>query len=119
MAGQYWVGREKIADILKALGNGTPADLNGSHVNSLHLTPRELQIISAILDGETNKAISKKFELSEDTVKHHLTHIFDKLGVGNRLELALFAMHRDLLGRYPAEHAQYASANSSSPWKSQ
>jgi two-component system, NarL family, nitrate/nitrite response regulator NarL len=119
MAGQYWMGREKIAGLLQLLSNSASASSNGPLENSFHLTPRELQIISALIEGESNKGIGKKFGLSEDTVKHHLTHIFDKLGVGNRLELALFAMHRDLLGRHPARHAQYAFANSPSPWKSQ
>ena len=59
--------------------------------NHLHLTSRELQIVSAIIEGETNKAIAQRLGLSENTVKHHLTHIFDKLGVSSRLELAVFA----------------------------
>ena len=44
----------------------------------------------------SNKEIAEKFSLSEDTVKHHLTSIFDKLGVSNRLELALFAVNHRL-----------------------
>ncbi len=47
--------------------------------------------------GFSNKEIAKKFVLSEDTVKHHLTNIFDKVGASNRLELALFAVHHRLL----------------------
>ena len=41
--------------------------------------------------------IALKFSLSEQTVKHHLTNIFDKLGVSNRLELALFAVNHQLV----------------------
>jgi len=106
MAGQYWVGREKMADLLQSLANGTSAP-KGPVGTNFHLTPRELQIISAILDGESNENIAKRFGLSENTVKHHLTHVFDKLGVGNRLELALFAMHRDLLGTRSAPPAPF------------
>jgi DNA-binding NarL/FixJ family response regulator len=47
----------------------------------------------------SNKDIAAKFDISEDTVKHHLTNIFDKLGVSNRLELALFAIHHSLVGK--------------------
>ncbi len=110
MAGQYWVGRKKIADILQSLGKGTP--LNGSLGNNFQLTPREVQIISGILLGESNKDIARKFGLSNNTVKHHLTHIFEKLGVGSRLELALLVVGRDLLDRRPAEQASHGSAAS-------
>lgn len=114
MAGQYWVGRKKIADILQSLGKGMSAPLNGSRGNNFHLTPREIQIISGILRGEGNKDIARKFGLSENTVKHHLTNVFGKLGVGNRLELALFVVNRELLGRRSAEHVPHASGSSPS-----
>jgi two-component system, NarL family, nitrate/nitrite response regulator NarL len=61
---------------------------------SLGLTPRELQMVSAVVAGCSNGDIADKFSISPKTVKHHLTNIFDKLGVSNRLELALFAVHR-------------------------
>jgi two-component system, NarL family, nitrate/nitrite response regulator NarL len=60
------------------------------------LTRRELQVIGAILEGQTNKDIAATFSISQCTVKHHLTRIFDKLGVSNRLELALFAVNHRL-----------------------
>ena len=58
---------------------------------------RERQIIGAIVEGATNKDIGKHFGVSEQTVKNHLSHIFDKLGVSSRLELALYAVHHRLL----------------------
>jgi two-component system nitrate/nitrite response regulator NarL len=63
------------------------------------LTKRELEIVASVVAGYSNKEIAKKFVISEDTVKHHVTNIFDKLGVYNRLELALFAIHNGLVGR--------------------
>jgi two-component system, NarL family, nitrate/nitrite response regulator NarL len=92
MAGECWMGRENMANFLARLGNGTSPSADAPTGNHLHLTSRELQIVSAIVDGETNKAIAERLGLSGNTVKHHLTHVFDKLGVGNRLELALFAL---------------------------
>lgn len=111
MTGQYWVGRTKIADILQSLGKGRSAHLNLSLGNNFRLTPREIQIISGILLGESNKEIAGKFGLSENTVKHHLTHIFEKLGVGNRLELALLAVDRDVPSRRPSEQGSNTSAS--------
>ena len=57
------------------------------------LTARELQIVSSIVAGFRNQDIAEHFKISAHTVKHHLTRIFDKLGVSSRLELALFAVN--------------------------
>jgi DNA-binding NarL/FixJ family response regulator len=63
------------------------------------LTARELEIVSAIVDGQGNRDIALTYGISEYTVKHHLTRIFDKVGVFSRLELAMFAIHHDLNGQ--------------------
>lgn len=98
MAGQYWVGRESVSDLVKALRDLMPGPRAGGREKSFGLTPRELEIVSAIVSGYANKEIAQKFSLSEQTVKHHLSNIFDKLGVSNRLELALFAVNHRLVG---------------------
>ena len=64
---------------------------------TFRLTPRELQIISTVVAGYPNKEIARRFSISEDTVKHHLTNIFNKTGTSNRLELALYALHHRLV----------------------
>ena len=61
--------------------------------NPLGLTPRELDVLRAVTEGMTNKDIAFEFGISLYTVKHHMSHIFDKTGVGNRLELGMFAIH--------------------------
>jgi two-component system nitrate/nitrite response regulator NarL len=96
MAGQHWIGREAVSDLVKALRSY--ADTTAPVRPRFGLTPRELEITSAVVGGFSNKEIAKKFTLSEDTVKHHLTNIFDKVGASNRLELALFAVHHRLIG---------------------
>jgi len=63
----------------------------------LGLTGRELEIVSAIVAGLSNREMASQFAISEQTVKHHLTRIYDKLGVSNRLELALYAIQRRLV----------------------
>ena len=100
MSGQYWVGRAAVPDLattLRQLSSSTPAPTR----KHFGLTPRELEIISVILGGYSNGDIAAKFAISEKTVKHHLTNIFDKVGVSNRLELALFALHHGLEAAAP------------------
>lgn len=98
MAGQYWIGNEAVADLVKLVREIT---LRASKQNCPKngLTPRELQIISTIVGGYSNKEIAQELSISEDTVKHHLTNIFDKLGVSSRLELATYAISQRLVGR--------------------
>lgn len=98
VAGQYWVGREAVTDLVRVLRDLIPAAGEEAKKKAFGLTPRELEIVSAIVLGYTNKDIARKFTISEDTVKHHLTNIFDKVGVSNRLELALFSIEHRLVG---------------------
>ena len=97
MEGQYWVGRESVNDLVRIVRDLTAIPEQGTRKRSYNLTPRELDIISAIVAGYTNKDIAEKFSIAEQTVKHHLSNIFDKLGVSNRLELALFAVNHHLV----------------------
>jgi two-component system, NarL family, nitrate/nitrite response regulator NarL len=95
-AGQYWIGREIVQDLvesLRALAAAVPAPKR----QRFGLTARELEIVSALIAGGANKEIASSFGISEKTVKHHLTSIFDKLGLSSRLEVVLFAMHHQLV----------------------
>jgi two-component system nitrate/nitrite response regulator NarL len=96
MAGECWVGRERVTDLVRYL-RSVSADAGDSRRRKFGLTPRELQIVSAIVAGQTNREIAQQFSVSEDTVKHHVTSVFDKCGVSNRLELALFAVNHRLV----------------------
>ena len=58
------------------------------------LSPREHEIVSFVTQGFKNKEIAEKMFISEQTVKNHLCNIFDKLGVSDRLELALHSIAR-------------------------
>jgi DNA-binding NarL/FixJ family response regulator len=60
------------------------------------LTSRELEIVSAVVVGYSNREIAGHFKIAEDTVKHHMSNIFDKVGVSTRLELALFAVNQSI-----------------------
>jgi len=63
------------------------------------LTDRETQIVAAVADGGSNKDIAAQLAISEDTVKHHMSNIFDKVGVHSRLELAVFALYHGVVER--------------------
>jgi DNA-binding NarL/FixJ family response regulator len=96
MNGQFWVGREAVADMVSYLRDKV-SQTPPPPAKAYGLTKRELEILSTIVSGLSNKEIAQKFSLSEDTVKHHLTNIFDKVGVSSRLELALFAINHRLV----------------------
>ncbi len=97
MAGQYWIDRESVARLVRAFTRATLQESTTKATTSFGLTEREIQILAAIVDGYTNRDMAKRFSISEQTVKHHLTRIFGKAGVTNRLELALFAMNNNLV----------------------
>jgi DNA-binding NarL/FixJ family response regulator len=96
VAGEYWIGRESVSDVIRYLVRGETGEAH-ARKQKFGLTPRERQIVGAVVAGYTNKEIAGRFSLSEDTVKHHLSNIFDKLGVSSRLELALFAVNHQLV----------------------
>jgi DNA-binding NarL/FixJ family response regulator len=95
MQGGYWVGRESVSDLLRALESLAAGSEREDRLPAFSLTPRELQIVQLVVEAAGNKKIAETLAISEKTVKHHLTNIFEKLGVSSRLELALFAaQHR-------------------------
>jgi two-component system, NarL family, nitrate/nitrite response regulator NarL len=96
MSGEYWVGRESVSNLVQYLRSLVQSSGEEAKQKKFGLTPRELEIVSAVVAGYSNKEIAEYFKISEDTVKHHLSNIFDKLGVSTRLELALFAVNQAL-----------------------
>jgi DNA-binding NarL/FixJ family response regulator len=96
LAGEYWVGREPVSNLMLYLRGLMDSSTKISRQKRFGLTPRELDIVSAVVAGFANKEIAEHFKISEDTVKHHLSNIFDKTGVSTRLELALFAVNQAL-----------------------
>ena len=96
MSGEYWVGRESVSNLVLYLRTLIQTSGEEARQKKFGLTPREIEIVSAVVAGYSNKEIAEYFKISEDTVKHHLSNIFDKLGVSTRLELALFAVNQSL-----------------------
>jgi len=95
MAGEYWIGRENVSGLVETLRT----QMFQRSEPKFGLTARELEIVSSVTAGYSNKEIAQRFTLSQETVKHHLTKIFSKVGVTNRLELALFAISHHVVDR--------------------
>ncbi len=95
VAGQYWLGGQAIASLMVAI-QSLPSGVSAA-TRAFGLTRREFDIVGAVVEGRSNRDIARTFAITEDTVKRHLTHIFDKTGVSSRLELAMFAVHHQLL----------------------
>ena len=94
--GQYWVARESLTCIVEALREIVPRQNGNGSLKDYGLTLRELALITRVVAGLSNKDVGREFCISERTVKHHLTNIYDKLGISNRLELAVFALSHHL-----------------------
>jgi DNA-binding NarL/FixJ family response regulator len=88
--GEYWLSRDQVGPLLEQFQPGG-ARRQGRTLDVL--TPREHDIVRAVLRGASNGAIASDFALSPQTVRNHLSSIYFKLGVATRLELALLVMH--------------------------
>lgn len=99
MAGQYWISHELGSRMMEELHQHSEEPREVEKKGAFNLTSRELEIIASVVAGCSNAEIAERLSLSEQTVKHNLSAIFDKLGVFSRLELALFATSHGLLER--------------------
>jgi len=97
LSGDYWIGGERVANLLKALHELMAQAAAVPERKTYGLTPRELEVVSCIVEGCSNRDVAKQFSISEETVKRHLSNVFDKTGVSTRLELALFAIAHKLV----------------------
>lgn len=98
--GEIWLDSTTTAAVIRQFAS--PSDFPAVHPNGktgrerAQLSQREREIIILIAQGYKNKEIAEKMFITEQTVKNHLHNIFDKLGVSDRLELALYAIHNSL-----------------------
>ena len=96
------VARGQRCTTLGALAAVPPHDEVGERVLD-RLTPKELQIVALIVQGCKNKDIATQLGTKEQVIKNYLRSIYDKIGVSDRLELALFTLHHRLLAKAAAE----------------
>jgi DNA-binding NarL/FixJ family response regulator len=96
MQGDYWINGQRVVNLVGAL-HDLMQKAAVPERKTYGLTPRELEVVGCIVEGCSNRDIAKQFAISEETVKRHLSNIFDKTGVSTRLELALFAIAHQLV----------------------
>lgn len=102
-AGEIWLDSHTTAAVMRQFATGgdeppataAPSSSSRERERSV-LSQREREIVALVAQGFKNKEMAEKMFISEQTVKNHLHNIFDKLGVSDRLELALYAIHNNL-----------------------
>jgi two-component system nitrate/nitrite response regulator NarL len=93
-AGETWIDNKSVTWLIDAYRTQAT---QGTHVKSApRLSPKEMSIIAYISQGKRNKEIAHHIGTSEQVIKNYLRKIYDKLGVSDRLELALYCLHHDL-----------------------
>jgi DNA-binding NarL/FixJ family response regulator len=104
-AGEIWLDSHTTAAVIRqfvAADEAAPMPSSPQAAPALRererspLSQREREIVALVAQGFKNKEMAEKMFISEQTVKNHLHNIFDKLGVSDRLELALYAIHNNL-----------------------
>ncbi len=97
IAGQYWLDGESVPILIEALRKPVTSQKGASPERDYGLTPHELKIVRKLANAASNKEMGQELSISERTVKHHLTNIFNKLGISSRVELAVFALKNGLI----------------------
>ena len=101
-SGEIWLDANTTAAVIRQFASPLPHEPHNQPISSkssrerTQLSQREREIIVLIAQGYKNKEIAEKMFITEQTVKNHLHNVFDKLGVSDRLELALYAIHNSL-----------------------
>jgi two-component system, NarL family, nitrate/nitrite response regulator NarL len=91
VAGQYWISQAFLTHLVETVRPLLQSPDQSNALPTGKLTRRERQVLNLVIAGCTNKEIAQQCSVSEQTVKHHLTRMFDKVGASNRLELAMVA----------------------------
>jgi two-component system, NarL family, nitrate/nitrite response regulator NarL len=98
-AGEIWLDNRMTTEVIEAFSTSQAVTDRGKPL----LSAREREIVQLVVEGFRNKEIGKRLSISQQTVKNHLHNIFDKLGVSDRLELTLYAIHHKLVDN-PQNH---------------
>ncbi len=93
--GEVWIDNPILSEALESLVKKPPTA--GGSKQAGGLSTRELEVVRCVSMGLRNKEVADKLGVSEATVKNHLTSVYSKLGVSDRLELILYAIHNKMV----------------------
>jgi DNA-binding NarL/FixJ family response regulator len=96
--GEYWIDGQRTANVMQILQQLSQQERTESK-NNYGLTDREMEVVQLVCEGLGNKEIAERLQIAGETVKRHMTNIFNKVGMSSRLELALFAIDHQLVTR--------------------
>ncbi len=94
-AGETWIDNQSVSWVIEAYRAQAAALVNPR--SQPKLSPKEMAIITCITQGKRNKEIAFQLGTTEQVIKNYLRKIYDKLGVSDRLELALYCLHNKII----------------------
>jgi DNA-binding NarL/FixJ family response regulator len=94
-AGETWIDNQSVSWVIEAYRAQAAALVNPR--TQPKLSPKEMSIITCITQGKRNKEIAFQLGTTEQVIKNYLRKIYDKLGVSDRLELALYCLHNKII----------------------
>ncbi|MGE5110466.1 MAG: response regulator [Acidobacteriaceae bacterium] len=97
-AGEYWIDGQRTSNVMQILQQLSQQERVETK-NNYGLTDREMEVVQLVCEGLGNKEIADRLQIAGETVKRHMTNIFNKVGMSSRLELALFAIDHQLVSR--------------------
>lgn len=100
-AGETWIDNQSVNWVIEAYRSQAAALVNPR--SQPRLSPKEMSIITCITQGKRNKEIAFQLGTTEQVIKNYLRKIYDKLGVSDRLELALYCLHNKIIQGEPEE----------------
>jgi DNA-binding NarL/FixJ family response regulator len=115
-AGETWIDNQSISWVIDAY-RAQATSLTSPRVQP-KLSKKELAIISCITRGMRNKEIAYQIGTTEQVIKNYLRKVYDKLGVSDRLELALYCLHHQLLKKYTSDPEQLLVTSPTAPLRS-
>ena len=95
-AGEVWIDRSMMGSVLDDVRSERQQGSNTEATKIASLTPREREVVALVSEGLKNKLIGERLYISETTVTHHLSSVFSKLEVSDRLELIIYAFRHGL-----------------------
>lgn len=98
-AGEIWLDRPTMGRMLREMSAREEKETDPEVAKIKSLTQREREVVALIAEGLKNKQIAQRLFISETTVTHHLSSVYSKLGVSDRLELVIYAFANKLAGK--------------------